>query len=297
MKYIKLFLLVALVGVFVSCSSDDDNNTTDAVVSLSNTSLAPKENAGFFNIPIEVKGDRNGLIKVFVKATPATENPAEEDVHYLITSKEILIPANADTTFNIEVKTVDDRLINVDRGFLVSITAEGAEVENATTSIVLRDNDNSIYEQFADQWTLQCLDGYGTPMNAKVTITSATDETDRDYNKILYGTSSAIISGITCNWNFEFSYDPVTKKGTLGFVMGEKVAEYKASETETYTIKMYSSWGLDTENVTTTWKLGDDGYIPDEIVFDPSSEIIFADPIELIAFEAISEIKLVRKSK
>ena len=295
MKYIKLFLLVALVGMFVSCSSDDDNNTTDAVVTLSSTSLNPKESVRYFNVPIEVKGERNGLIKVHVTATPAVENPAIEDVHYLITSKEILIPANEDVVFNIEIKAVDDSEINVDRKFTISITAEGATVENASTEITLRDNDNAIYEKFAGKWVLERYEDYAEKViSTDVTISAASDETDKDYNKILYGTCTDLMYpglGLTWNWNMEYAYDPVTKKGTIGFVMGELNASMSS-----YTFYMFqdggASWSTDT--ASTSWILDSSGNLPNEITFDPELTIYMVDPA-LGWFSCMNEMKLRRK--
>lgn len=158
MKFIKLFMLLAVVSVFAACSSDDDYNTNETTVSFASDAITTKESAGIINIPIKVTGLRNGSVNVTVKAEEVGANPAKEDVNYLITSKNINLNADdAETaTMNVEIKIVDDDEINENRTFkLTIINANGAQIgDKASTTITIRDNDAAFYEKFFGKWTL-----------------------------------------------------------------------------------------------------------------------------------------------
>lgn len=141
MKFIKLFMLLAVVSVFAACSSDDDYNTNETTVSFASDAITTKESAGIINIPIKVTSLRNGSVNVTVKAEEVGDNPAKEDVNYLITSKNINLNADdAETaTMNVEIKIVDDDEINENRTFkLTIINANGAQIgDKASTTITI----------------------------------------------------------------------------------------------------------------------------------------------------------------
>jgi hypothetical protein len=104
-------LMMATVA-FAACSSDDDgwNGSGDAVVSMANQEITWKENKGSSTpvyVPITVTGERNGNVQVTVQVKETGENPAMDDIHYIITSKTIVIPADA-TQGKIELRTIDD---------------------------------------------------------------------------------------------------------------------------------------------------------------------------------------------
>lgn len=75
MKYIKLFMLLAVVSLFAACSSDDDFNTKEATVSFASDSVVTKESAGIVNIPISVTGVRNGNVTVTVRLRRRVSTP------------------------------------------------------------------------------------------------------------------------------------------------------------------------------------------------------------------------------
>lgn len=89
MKYIKLFMLLAVVAFFGACSSDDDswNTASDVTVSMENATMKIKESQGLTNVPIKVTGKTNGNVYVTVEVKEVGSNPAKEDVHYYITDK------------------------------------------------------------------------------------------------------------------------------------------------------------------------------------------------------------------
>ena len=192
MKYIKLFMLLAVVSLFAACSSDDDYNTNETTVSFANNAITTKESAGIVNIPINVTGLRNGDISLRIVTEEVGANPAKEDVNYMITDKTLTLKADTlqSGVINVEVKMVDDDEINENRTFKLTIASvNGATVgTNASTTITIRDNDAAFYEKFFGKWTLSGnIEGSTgvSPFSKDVTISGVTDEESADYNNIL----------------------------------------------------------------------------------------------------------------
>ena len=222
MKYIKLFMLMAAVTLLGACSSDDDswNSAADVTVGMQSQNMTVSEGKGLFNVPIEVKGETDGNVFVTVEVKEVGENPAKEDVNYYVTDKTISI---SDGAGNVEIETVDDDDINDPRTFQVTIVdAKGAKIsENASTTITLKDNDAEFYSKLQGKWKMTGVDRDGEAVSWDVTIKGAADETEADFNKVLY------ITGIngepTCEAPLTFSYDKTTRTGSVAFRMGEDV--------------------------------------------------------------------------
>lgn len=222
MKYIKLFMLMAAVTLLGACSSDDDswNSAADVTVGMQSQNMTVSEGKGVFNVPIEVKGETNGNVFVTVEVKEVGENPAKEDVNYYVTDKTINI---SEGVGNVEIETVDDDDINDPRTFQVTIVdAKGAKIsENASTTISLKDNDAEFYSKLQGKWKMTGVDRDGEAVSWDVTIKGAADETEADFNKVLY------ITGIngepTCEAPLTFSYDKTTRTGSVAFRMGEDV--------------------------------------------------------------------------
>lgn len=215
-------MLMAAVTFFAACSSDDDswNSASDVTVGMAQTEMTVNEGKGLFNVPIEVKGETNGNVFVTVELKEVGANPAKEDVNYYVTDKTINI---SDGVGNVEIETVDDDDINDPRTFQVTIVdAKGAKIsENASTTITLKDNDAEFYSKLQGKWKMTGVDRDGEAVSWDVTIKGAADETEADFNKVLY------ITGIngepTCEAPLTFSYDKTTRTGSVAFRMGEDV--------------------------------------------------------------------------
>lgn len=213
---------MAAVTFFAACSSDDDswNSASDVTVGMAQTEMTVNEGKGLFNVPIEVKGETNGNVFVTVELKEVGANPAKEDVNYYVTDKTINISDGVD---NVEIETVDDDDINDPRTFQVTIVdAKGAKIsENASTTITLKDNDAEFYSKLQGKWKMTGVDRDGEAVSWDVTIKGAADETEADFNKVLY------ITGIngepTCEAPLTFSYDKTTRTGSVAFRMGEDV--------------------------------------------------------------------------
>lgn len=215
MKYIKLFMLLAVVAFMGSCSDDDEswNSKSGVTVSMENKSMRFKESVGIVKVPIKVEGEANGPVSVTVEVKETGSNPAKENVNYYITTKTIKI---SDNTGNVELECVDDDKINDERTFEISIvSAKGATVgSNTTTAVTLRDNDSEFYEKLQGSWVMNCTFNKA-PTKWDVKIVGATDENDKDYNKVLYITGMIGYQWTTAKLSYD--YNKATGKGSVAF--------------------------------------------------------------------------------
>ena len=129
-----MLLAIALPFIWSCSDNGDDINTGQCTVGFASEEVEINEaTSGYTNIPINVSGLRNGAVKIKIEAAPVGENGAVEGKHYFITDKTLNI--NADTlstgTLNVEVKTLDDNVINDPRQFTLTIvSAKGAEIRH-----------------------------------------------------------------------------------------------------------------------------------------------------------------------
>ena len=225
MKYIKLFMLLAVTAFFAACSDDDAswNTNADVTVEMGKTEVKVKEGAGLFNVPIVVKGETTAPVRVHVSMRESGSNPAKKDVNYMVTDTTIVI---SDGAGKVEVKTVDDDEINENRTFEVYIvSADGAKVgANSSTNVVLRDNDSEFYEKLQGVWKMKYVDANGAAKEWSVTVTGG-DEESEDYNHYLY------VSGMMgYDWTMavlKYDYDKATKQGSLAF---DELGSYKFAD-------------------------------------------------------------------
>lgn len=228
MKYFKLFLLVAAIAIFGSCSEDKEtqNTNSDVVVEMESPTFSAKESAGSVKVPIKVTGKTNGKVYVTMAVKECGNNPAKEDVHYYVADKTITI---SDEIGYVEYRAVDDKKINDDRTFQFEIVeAKGAKIgAQKTTTVTIVDNDNAPYDRLQGEWKLTAKDGKGTEVSYKVNITepkkklddgSDNPNYDYDYGYVLYMDGLMGFSGTGFNKvKLDFSYNEKTKQGYLAF--------------------------------------------------------------------------------
>ena len=274
MKYIKFFMLTVAAVLMASCSSDDAsyNSEANTTVGFTTDTIKVKESTGFFNVPIAIEGKRNGDIKMNIEVVAASDNPATEDKDFMITGKTLTLLNDTTTseTLNVQIKTVDNSEINEARLFKLKIVnVEGAKLLNDEIVVVLRDNDAAFFEKFFGKWTFSAIDSDGNAVERTITISGPSDEEDPNYEKLLTVTGNSFLNvGVALNfeWHFNYSFDTATKKGTLGFVMGELVSSYGSS----YQWTWYKNEGtnLSDEDLTAEWSLGGGESFPTEIVWE-----------------------------
>lgn len=223
MKLKNIFISLLAATALVACSDDDASwNSGAATVEMGQSEISLRENAGLFNVPIVVSGEQNDYIRVTVEVAETGEHPAMEDVHYYVTSKSIVIPADA-ASGNIEISAVNDNDINDARTFTVTIvSAEGASIgQQASTAVELRDEDSDFYEKLKGSWKMNCTTNAG-PATWNVSITGASENED-GYGEILY------INGIMgYDWvslPMSYSFDVATNTGSVSLLLGQMMAE------------------------------------------------------------------------
>lgn len=304
MKYTKLFML-ALGAMFVaSCSNDDEKvNSLDTTVGFQKETLSIKENSGIVNIPIAIEGYRDGDVSVEIVAEGTGANPAKEGVNFRITDNTLSLLAKNDTTssavINVEFETIDDSEINDPREVTLTIkSAEGAKIKTSKIVVTLRDNDAAFYEKFFGKWVLKGVDHKGNAFEKPATITGAVDEDDPNYDKVLKITVPGLFNvgvALDCEWSLAYTFDKVTKTGTLSHIMFED--DYVATYSSAY------KWVFLTEEddelsdspVTTSWKLGEGDTFPTEITWDEDQIIYLYQPSDGSLWAYMTDLKLVRQ--
>lgn len=225
MKYFKLLMLVAAVVTLGSCDETADESTpwntaSGVTVSMENATLKTKEGVGIIQVPIDVKGDKNGKVSVVVEVKEVGDNPAVEDKHYYVTDKSLTI---SDETGNVEIRIADDKEMNETRTFEVSlVSATHASLgDNTTTLVQITDNDTELYDRIQGEYIMTAEspneDGTSTTETWTVTLTGASDDDSSDYNKRLYIKGMLGYSQIETTAQLEFSYDKDNNTGYVAF--------------------------------------------------------------------------------
>lgn len=228
MKYFKLFLLVAAIAFFGSCSDDKEtqNTNSDVVVEMESPTFSAKEKAGSLKVPIKVIGKTNGKVYVTMGVKECGKNPAKEDVHYLVADTTITI---SDEIGYVEYRAIDNKVINEDRTFQFVIKeARGAKIgENNVTTVTIVDDDNAPYDRLQGDWKLTAKNANGENVSYKVKITEPQKKLDDGsenpsyeyelgYNLYMDGLMG--LSGPGFNKvKLDFSYNEKTKQGYLAF--------------------------------------------------------------------------------
>lgn len=291
-----MLLAIALPFIWSCSDNGDDINTGQCTVGFASEEVEINEaTSGYTNIPINVSGLRNGAVKIKIEAAPVGENGAVEGKHYFITDKTLNI--NADTlstgTLNVEVKTLDDNVINNPRQFTLTIvSAKGAEIKTQKTTVTIKDNDGDTYLAFFGTWTLNAkkpvfdADGKQVPGQSQdvsfdVKISGTANENSADYESILTASCPSMFNlgsnvYLDCTWRFRYSYDKTLRVGTLGFICGEQIASYGTDY----------QWVWATDNgrqytfndVTTRWTVAEGKVLPDVIKFNEAQSLYLFQP-------------------
>lgn len=228
MKLNKIFALMLAATMFTACSDDDKSwNSNDVTVNMLESEVSVKENNGIFNVPVSVDGEMNGPVEVTVEVAEVGENPAMDDVHYIVTEKTIVIVAE-EGVGNIEIRAVDDDEINEARTFTVTIVdVKGGVVgQNATATIYLKDNDSVFYEKLQARWKMNVTSKYDGAIAWNTNIVGYQEGED-GYNKTLYVTG--VLGYDFCQLELNYYFDMDTKTGYVEIPLGQVVAAYDDS--------------------------------------------------------------------
>ena len=182
MKNIKLFMLMAVAAMFAACS-DTDINTTPVEVGFELNTISFNETDGIVKVPIKIKGEANGCVKVKVKTTDGT---AIGEKHYILTGENINIPAGE--AVNLELRILDDgQEENDNREFKITIeSAEGATISETNNEIhvVIKDVDAVPFFKLFGTYVCEAIDPQtNDPINFIVTLNDENEGTQ----EYLYG--------------------------------------------------------------------------------------------------------------
>lgn len=233
LKYIiALFLSLCLM---TSCKDEEKMNTSDATVSMGEMTYSVKESKGLFTIPVVVSGERNGDILVRVEVKSESAN-CKVDENFIVTSNTVRIPSDRKSV-NIEIKSIDDRIINEDRKFSVTIVdAIGAKVSssNNKTLITLIDNDDIPYDRMDGEWIVTATD-FLMEMPGEVTwttrLTTVVDDSEEGYGSVITMSPWRMWNGETYEGTIDikhtllFSYNASSQTATLTLKLGETMCE------------------------------------------------------------------------
>lgn len=283
MKYLKLFLLLAVAPFIASCSDDDDFNTAQCTLGFQSEIMKTKESVGYFNVPITIEGQRNGDVNLTITTTPASENGAVEGEHYRITDKTLTL-SMADTTqnatLNVQIQAIDNGEINDDRSFTMTIvSADGAEVKTKEIIVVLRDNDAAFYEKFHGKWVITGVLNDGTELRKNITISGAIDEEDPKYNKELTVNAPQMLNvgvSLDIQWRMAYQFDQETKKGLLAIICGDEVASYGGAYSWTW-VWATPEGELTLDPIVAEWALGENDAFPTTIQFPQETQMYLYD--------------------
>lgn len=277
-------MLVLAGALFTACSDDETTNTNSGVtVEFESSTMSIRENSGYINVPVKISGARNGNVHFTVTTAEVGSNPAKEDVHYLVTTKNYNL--NVDTlksnTVNVQVKIVNDSEENDARQFSLTIaSAEGATLGSTTTeTITINDDDSSLYGKFSGTWVLSGKVDTGSDDGAQafekeVTISTATS--DAEYEKYLYISAPSLIdigAAIDVTFKVQYSYNENANEGSFGIVCGTECASFEGTTPYSWMFKTGSYRNPSNNPLVADWEL-EDGKIPSEITFE-STDLLF----------------------
>lgn len=230
---ITMCCLMALM--FVSCTDDSTINTTNAVVGMGSSTFSVKENKGIFTVPVVVTGEQNGDIKVTVKVS-STDPSCVEDKQFMVTSKNLIIPQTKKSV-NVEIKAIDDRIINPDRSFIITIDkVEGAAISEtaSATTVILRDNDDIPYDRMDGVWTVHATDMLADEpedITWETRLSTVVDEDSAGYGSVITMSPWRMYGGETYEGTLDikhtmsFVYNQASQTATVSFRLGETMCE------------------------------------------------------------------------
>ena len=281
---------MAVASLFASCDDDDFNTNSGTTVEFESATFQAEENGGVFQIPVVVKGNRNGDVHFRVSTSETGENPAKEETDYMVTSKSLTLKndtANTGTVY-VEVKMLDNLRMDGDRTFNVTLEdVQGATAgTNKTVTVTIADNDKDYYSMFGGQWRfsgkylLTKEDGteYTEDFSYPMSISTVSDTNSEDYGSQL----NCLVS------NFQSPHAPTTM--SLSFQMKYTFMESRQTGTvriqcnsnEVFSIdqvlnhfgwsfRNYTTGTATTREITGRWAPTEENSIPSEITFTEGS--------------------------
>ncbi len=291
MKYLKILALMVGMFGFTACGdydptpdSPDTNTASGVTVSMKQADIIFMESKGIVRVPVVVDGTANGYVTVTCSVEEYIDgnqeyDPAIDLAHYLLTSPTINI-ADGDKSGYFEVKLIDDRVINNDRRFkLTLVDAQGASIGTLNSTIVnIEDNDDRPYDRLDGAWYMPCEYG-GAMVSKQVTLSTwGLDHWAYGYSYQLWGivgenspyeedaTEEEKLASGAYPILVMFDYNENTDEGSLRIKLGQTLGNIETpdgSKTEVFLSAITDEGGIqDSGTVSFTWnESGDELYL------------------------------------
>ena len=249
------------------------------------------ESKGIVRVPVVVEGTANGYVTVTCSVAEYTDgneeyDPAIDLAHYLLTSSTINI-ADGEKSGYFEVKLLDDRVINNDRRFkLTLVDAQGATIGSINSTIInIEDNDDRPYDRLDGSWYMPCEYGSGWTSKQVTLSTWSTEHYAYGFSYQLWGVvgnNTPYAEDATDDEKLEsgaypilvmFDYNENTDEGSLRINLGQVLGQIEdpdGNKTSVYLYGISDDGGIENSGVVTfTWnEAADELYLTSSIMGD-----------------------------
>lgn len=272
-------------GDYNSTPETPDTNTASGVtVSMKQADINFMESKGIVRVPVVVDGTANGYVTVTCSVEEYVDgnqeyDPAIDLAHYMLTSPTINI-ADGDKSGYFEVKLIDDRVVNPDRRFkLTLVDAQGATIGSLNSTIVnIEDNDDQPYARLDGAWYMPCEYG-GAQVSKQVTLSTwSTEHYAYGYSYQLWGIvgeNTPYAEDATDAEKLEsgaypilvmFTYNENTEEGSLSITIGQELGKIEDPSGAKQSVLLFGitddGYIADSGLVTFTWnESGDELYL------------------------------------
>lgn len=243
MKTLKYIALGVACLAMASCADNDGSwdgstgwdrpygwNTAEGVtVEFTETAVDALENAGLVQIPLQVKGDPNGYVRVKIEVIEELPNPAMETADYYITTHVININPE-DCASHVEVSTIDHRGLDPDRTFTLRIAEVTGGQPGAMRDCfftILDKGSSPQYSELSGRWLMSGLRfNFDTQKMEDEYVTEVSLNANNPDEKIVTIQNAGVwVGGPALNIPLVYNYDEEEKYGELVFKSNCTVAD------------------------------------------------------------------------
>lgn len=240
MKLNKIFAIALAALTMTACSDDEAgiNSASGVTVSFEQAMLTVNEADGLVRVPVVVSGNTNGVVSMNITVAENGSSPATADENYLLSDKHLTIGPGESVGY-VEFLVVNDRFLNDDRKFTITISSVDGATKGQLTSclVTIADNDATLYGRLQGDWTMNAFDPFEdgeVAVKCKTTITGL-KEGDIGFGETLFINFNQSGTDYTVQASLGVASDGVTPvlKVALGQAM---ISGYNYSDTYTLDI-------------------------------------------------------------
>lgn len=179
-KYITLLLVTAISA---SCSMEN-KGAGDATIGFSASEYIYKESAGLVKLPVKFTGEPESWPIEFDVEVTLTGGGNPEEVIHMTQSSDLKYMGDPLAPAYIEFSVIDNKVINENVSMTFTLTGiTGATPVNATTKVIIADNDNNPYDRLWGDWILSGIDEDEKENTFEINISGGFTEEERKENE------------------------------------------------------------------------------------------------------------------